>query len=394
MAKKHKQISTDSVGIVETKSHTFAAPPNQLPLRCGRKLGPITVAYETYGTLAPERDNVVLICHALSGDAHVAGYHSEKDPKPGWWDAMIGPGKPIDTNRFFVVCMNCIGGCKGSTGPGSTNPETGRPYALTFPRIEIADMVKVQHAVLTEHLGIDRLLSVLGGSMGGMQVLQWAIDHSEMLESAIPIASTARLSPQGIAFNVVGRQAIYADPSWNGGDYYGREMPSRGLAVARMTGHITYLSDKSMHRKFGRAQRLQEQEDTGFPMFEVESYLTYQGGRFVQRFDPNSYLYITLAIDYFDLAGEYGSIIDAFKGVKAEFLVVSFSSDWLFPTYQSKEIVRALQANGVRTSFCEIDSDYGHDAFLLRNPALEQLLANFLGRMLDRVRKGSGSRSR
>lgn len=382
------QIPPDSVGIVETRSFTFAEPPDELVLRGGQKLGPIRVAYETYGELSPEADNAILICHALSGDAHVAGYHRADERKPGWWDIVVGPGKPIDTNRFFVICSNTIGGCQGSTGPSSIDPATGRPFGLRFPRIQIADMVRVEHELVARHLGIKRLLSVIGGSMGGMQVLQWAIDYPEMVVSAVPIASTARLSTQGIAFDVVGRQAIYADPNWHGGDYYGREVPRRGLAVARMVAHITYLSAQSMHEKFGRERRESGDEGTGFPMFEVESYLKYKGDSFVQRFDANSYLYITLAIDDFDLAAEYGSLVKAFENVRSEFLVMSFTSDWLFPTYQSKEIVRALHANGVRASFCEIESDYGHDAFLVQNPAMEQVLRDFLLRVHERVSSG------
>jgi homoserine O-acetyltransferase len=375
------------VGIVETRYVTLAEPPNELELRCGRKLGPITVAYETYGQLNPERDNAILICHALSGDAHVAGYHSPDERKPGWWDIVVGPGKPIDTDRFFVICSNAVGGCRGSTGPGSVDPDTGRPYALDFPRVQVADMVRVQHDLVRDHLGIDRLLNVIGGSMGGMQVLQWAIDYPDMVVSAVPVASSARLSPQAIAFDVVGRHAIYADPNWRGGRYYGGDPPRAGLSVARMVGHITYLSDRSMHEKFGR-QRRGELETAGYPMFEVESYLKYKGDSFVDRFDPNSYLYITLAIDDFDLHQEYGSLLKAFENVRAEFLVVSFTGDWLFPTYQSKEIVCALQANGVTASFCEIHSDYGHDAFLVENPPMAQVLGDFLCRVHDRVRRG------
>jgi len=377
-----------SVGIVQTKYWRFAEPPQELTLRSGVRLGPVNVAYETYGQLSEEKDNVVLICHALSGDAHVAGYHSADDKKPGWWDLMIGPGKPIDTNRFFVVCSNCIGGCKGSTGPSSLNPKTGRPYGLDFPMVTIQDMVKVQHALLTQGLGLERLLCVIGGSMGGFQVLQWAIDYPDMVDSAIPIATTSRLSSQSIAFNEVGRQAIYSDPNWNNGDYYGRQPPARGLAVARMIGHITYLSELSMHEKFGR--RLQDRDEVGYdfgpPDFQVESYLRHKGDTFVARFDANSYLYITKAMDYFDLAADYGSLVEAFRRVKSRFLVLSFSGDWLFPTYQSKEIVRALHANGVKTTFCEIESAYGHDAFLLPNEEQEIMIRDFLNHVYSDVR--------
>lgn len=369
-----------SVGIVKTKYWRFAEPPNELELRSGVRLGPIDVAYETYGELNEAKDNAIIICHALSGDAHVAGRHSPDDEKPGWWDMMVGPGKPIDTNRFFVACSNCIGGCKGSTGPSSINPETGEPYGLDFPMVTIEDMVRVQYAWARECLGLDKVLAVIGGSMGGCQVLQWAIDYPEMVETAVPVATSSRLSAQGIAFDEVGRQAIYSDPNWNNGNYYGKEPPNRGLAVARMVGHITYLSERSMHEKFGR--RLQDRQEVGYdfgpPDFQVESYLRYKGDSFVERFDANSYLYITKAMDYFDLPGDYGSLIEAFRGVKSKFLVLSFSGDWLFPTYQSKEMVRALHANGVNTTFCEIQSDYGHDAFLLKNPELDDMLRSFL----------------
>jgi len=382
-------VGDNSVGIVETKYWRFAEPPDELVLRSGVKLGPIDVAYETYGKLSPERDNAVLICHALSGDAHVAGKHSPDDPKSGWWDIMIGPGKGIDTDQYYVICPNCIGGCKGSTGPSSVNPRTGKPYGLDFPMVTISDMVKVQHALVSEHLGLDRLLGITGGSMGGMQVLQWAIDYPEMVESAIPVATTSRLDAQGIAFDEVGRQAIYSDPNWRSGSYYDGNPPNRGLAVARMVGHITYLSEKSMRQKFGRG--LQDRDDVGYdfgpPDFQVESYLRYKGDSFVERFDANSYLYITKAMDYFDLVADHGSLVDAFKGVRSRFLVVSYSGDWLFPTHQSKEIVRALQANGVLTTFCELSSEYGHDAFLLPDEQLSSAMREFLRHTLRGVRK-------
>ena len=380
-----------SAGVVTTKQWRFAEPRDELELRCGGRLGPIDVAYETYGELTPERDNAVLICHALSGDAHVAGRQSPDDRKVGWWDIMIGPGKPIDTEKFFVICSNCIGGCKGSTGPSSINPATGAPYALGFPMVTVSDMVKVQHALLSEHLGLERLLCVTGGSFGGMQVLQWPIDYPDMVYAALPIASTSRLNAQGIAFDEVGRQAIYGDPNWKGGDYYGGQVPNRGLAVARMVGHITYLSDQSMHEKFGRA--LQDRKRVGYdfgpPDFQVESYLRHQGDSFVQRFDANSYLYITKAMDYFDLVSDCGSLVEAFRGVRSRFLVMSFTGDWLFPTYQSKEIVRALHANGVKVSFCEIEAGYGHDVFLLPNPVIERLIRDFLINCYADVRRGA-----
>jgi homoserine O-acetyltransferase len=376
-----------SVGLVETQYYTFAEPPNELLLDCGQKLGPITLAYETYGALTAAKDNAILIFHALSGDAHVAGWHSAEDRKPGWWDLMIGPGKPMDTRRYFVICANIIGGCKGSTGPSSINPATGQPYALDFPLVTIGDMVRAQHA-LTQHLGIKKLLCVTGGSMGGMQALDWAVRYPDGVASVIATATSARMSAQGIAFNEVGRQAIMADPHWREGNYYGGELPGAGLAIARMIGHITYLSDEQMHKKFGR--RLQDHEQLSYSFkteFQVESYLKYQGDSFVRRFDANSYLYITKAIDYFDLANGHGSLVQAFEGVKSEFLVISFTSDWLYPSYQSKEIVRALQANGAPTSYLDIPSSYGHDAFLLPNPQQEEAISSFLASVQQHVRR-------
>jgi homoserine O-acetyltransferase len=376
----------ESVGLVETKSFTFAQPPDELELECGHKLGPVTLAYETYGTLSKRRDNAVLLLHALSGDAHVAGYLTRDDKKPGWWDIVVGPGKAFDTTKYFVVCSNIIGGCKGSTGPSSPNPATGRPWGLAFPMVTISDMVRAQKALM-DHLGIPRWLSLSGGSMGGFQVLEWAVAHPDRVASAIPIATTARLSAQGIAFNEVGRQAIMADPNWRQGEYYGKQAPTAGLAIARMIGHITYLSDEQMHRKFGR--RLQDRKAFGYDFkteFEVESYLRYQGDSFVRRFDPNSYLYITKSMDYFDLPAKYGSLVEAFRPVRAEFLVISISSDWLFPTYQSKEIVKALKANGVPTTFTELDSPYGHDAFLVPNEQMAATISGFLANVQRRVR--------
>lgn len=367
-----------SVGIVETRFFTFSEPPGEMVLECGRKLGPITLAYETYGELSESKDNVILILHALSGDAHAAGFNSEDEPKPGWWDIMIGPGKAFDTNKCFVVCSNIIGGCKGSTGPSSINPSTGREYGLSFPVVTIKDMVNAQKALL-DHLGIQRLLCVVGGSMGGMQVLQWVVSYPEMVRLAVPIATTARLSAQAIAFDEVGRQAIMSDPEWMGGDYYGKSIPHRGLSIARMIGHITYLSEKSMHHKFAR--RLQDKAEYGYEFvtdFQVESYLRYKGDSFVKRFDANSYLYITKAMDYFDLTQTNGSLRAAFEGVNTKFLVISFSSDWLFPSYQSKEIVSALRYNNIDVIYTEIPTDYGHDAFLLESEQLTRLIGNFL----------------
>lgn len=367
-----------SVGIVETKYFTFAELPNQMELESGRMLGPVTLAYETYGNLSDSKDNAILILHALSGDAHAAGYNSPDEEKPGWWDIMIGPGKAFDTNKYFIICSNAIGGCKGSTGPASINPQTDRPYSLSFPVITIKDMVNAQK-ILIDHLGIGSLLCVVGGSMGGMQVLQWIASYPEMIRLAIPIATTSRLSAQAIAFDEVGRQAIMSDPDWMEGDYYGKSMPQRGLSIARMIGHITYLSDKSMHQKFGR--KLQDKAEYGYDFmtdFQVESYLRYKGDAFVKRFDANSYLYITKAMDYFDLTQPYGSLRKALAGTRAKFLVISFSSDWLFPSYQSKEIVRALRQNNTDVIYTEIETDYGHDAFLLEYKQLTSLITNFL----------------
>jgi homoserine O-acetyltransferase len=374
-----------SVGLVETQTWIFEHPPLQLD--CGRSLSPVIQAYETYGTLSPERDNAILIFHALSGDAHVAGYHTPEDSKPGWWDIMVGPGKPFDTLKYMVICANVIGGCKGSTGPASVDPRTGEPYALDFPMVTIGDMVQAQKRLI-DHLGIKRLLAVTGGSMGGMMALDWAVRYPDSVASVLAIATSARLTAQGIAFNEVGRQAIMSDVNWQKGNYYGKMVPQGGLAVARMIGHITYLSEEQMHAKFGR--RLQDRETFGYDFeteFQVESYLRYQGNRFVERFDANSYLYITKALDYFDLANGHRSLVKAFERVKAEFLVVSFSSDWLYPTAEAKEVVKALQANGVPTTFLEIPNAYGHDAFLLPSKELATSVSSFLANIQRRVRE-------
>lgn len=370
-----------SIGIVKRKSYTFA---NQtpMPLDNGEVLGPVTLAYETYGRLNAKRSNAILICHALSGDAHAAGRHTLHDPTTGWWDTCIGPGKAFDTERYFVICSNVIGGCQGSTGPSSTNPSTGQPYGLRFPVITIGDMVRAQRHLI-DHLGIERLLAVVGGSMGGMQVLQWASSYPERLRAAIPIATTAQHSPMLIAFGEVGRQAIYADPHWNGGDYYAGPHPDTGLAVARMIGHITYLSEASMHHKFGR--RLQKRAHFGYDFqtdFAVESYLRYNGQRFTQRFDANSYLYVTKALDYFDLAHGPGSLAKAFECAnEIAFLVLSFTSDWLYPAYHSKELVSALHAVGAEVTYLNIESTWGHDAFLLEVDTMTNLLSQFIGRI-------------
>jgi homoserine O-acetyltransferase len=367
-----------SVGVVQTRTVRVVQQDEPLQLECGKTLGPIDVAYETYGQLNEAGDNAILICHALSGNAHVAGYHSEADKKPGWWESMIGPGKGIDTNKYFVICSNFLGGCAGTTGPSSVNPETGKPYGLDFPIFTIADMVRVQKLLL-DALGIRRLLAVIGGSIGGMQVLQWALAYPEMMDAAIPIATTTHLGAQSIAFDAVGRNAILADSNFANGQYHDKEVPAEGLAIARMIGHITYLSEEGMRQKFGRQLRSADRYSYDFiSEFAVETYLDHQGQSFVERFDANSYLYITKASDYFDLPRDYGSLEKAFAGVCARFLVVSFSSDWLFTPAQSEAMVDALVANGKDVSYCNIASSYGHDAFLLETETLGAFLSSFL----------------
>src|SRR5713226_3934623 len=337
--------------IVETQSVRF----DSISLDNGATLAPVDVAYETYGELNEAKSNAILILHAFSGDAHAAGI-SHESGKPGWWDNMIGPGKAFDTDKYFVLSSNILGGCRGSTGPSSINPATGCQYALKFPGITIRDMVRLQK-MLVDHLGITRLLAVTGGSMGGMQALEWAVSYPDSVASAIPIATTARHSAQQIAFNEVGRQAIMADPDWNEGNYYGHRPPARGLSVARMVGHITYMSDESMRQKFGRRLRTPDK-------FEVESYLHHRGSQFVDRFDANSYLYITRAMDSFDLT-QRGSLAALFEKIRTRFLVISFTSDWLSPSYQSLEIVSALRSRNCDVAYCNLSEVYGHDSFLV-----------------------------
>ena len=368
-------------GEIDSPSSLVVRFPESDPLvmDSGGIIAPLTIAYQTYGRLNADRSNAVLICHALTGDQHVANRHPVTG-KGGWWDTMVGPGLPIDTDRYFVICSNVIGGCMGSTGPASVNPATGQPYGLDLPVVTIRDMVRAQ-AKLVDHLGIDQLFCVAGGSMGGMQVLQWAAAYPERVFSAIPIAAAARHSSQNIAFHEVGRQAIMADPQWNAGRYYEAGLkPSKGLAVARMAAHITYMSDEALHRKFGR--KLQDRVAPTFSFdadFQIESYLRHQGSTFVERFDANSYLYVTRAMDYFDLAADYGgSLARAFKGTKTRFCVVSFTSDWLFPTSDSRAIVHALNAGGASVSFVEIETDKGHDAFLLDLPEMFATTRGFL----------------
>ena len=355
-------------------------PDKPLRLDAGIELSPFQIAYKTYGALNAQRSNAVMICHALTGDQHVASTHPVTG-KPGWWETMVGPGRPIDTEHYFVICANVMGACMGTSGPSSINPTTGEPWGLGFPVITIRDMVRAQ-AMLLDALGIETLFAVAGGSMGGMQVLQWAASYPQRVFAALPLACATRHSAQNIAFHEVGRQAVMADPEWRQGRYLLEGTnPRRGLAVARMGAHITYLSDAALHRKFGR--RLQDRSNPTFSFdadFEVESYLRHQGSSFVERFDANSYLYLTRAMDYFDLAADYGGILaNAFRGVQTRFCVVSFTSDWLFPTSDSRAIVHALNAGGARVSFAEITTDKGHDAFLLDEPELFAIVRGFLG---------------
>ena len=354
-------------------------PDEPLELDGGTVLAPYTLAYQTYGGLNADKSNAVLVCHALTGDQHVANEHPITG-KPGWWTTMVGPGRPIDTNIFYVICANIIGGCMGSTGPSSINPATGKVYGLDFPVITIKDMVRAQIRLL-DKLEIPDLFCAIGGSMGGMQVLQLVASYGDRVYSAIPVAATARHSSQNIAFHEVGRQAVMADPDWHGGRYMDNgSNPRKGLAVARMAAHITYLSDDALHRKFGRALQDRDKLTFGFDAdFQVESYLRHQGYRFVDRFDANSYLYITRAMDYFDLPADYeGSLAHAFRDLKTRFCVVSFTSDWLYPTRESREIVQALNAVAANVSFVEIESDNGHDAFLLDEPEFFKTISGFI----------------
>jgi homoserine O-acetyltransferase len=393
------RAAAGAAGTVETQFLDLPAP---LPLDCGRTLFPVRIAYETYGTLAPARNNVILVCHALSGDAHAAGYSStpvtdstrdgfgaeERDAGKGrglgWWDGMIGPGKAFDTDRFFVVSTNLLAGCRGTTGPSSINPATGRPYGSDFPVITVADMVRAQRAFLTA-IGIDRLAAVSGGSLGGMQALEWAVLYPDKVDAIVPIASTHALQPQGIAWNAIARSAIIADPDWQNGHYYdtGRE-PAAGMGVARMVGHITYLSAGSLQDKFGR--RLQFSDDIRYrlidPEFEIESYLRYQADSFVRRFDANTYLYTSRALSYFDLARQYGGgrLAQALRDVRARTLLIAFSSDWLYPAVGSEELASALQTVGKEVELHVIDAPYGHDCFLLEEARQTPMIQEFLAR--------------
>ncbi|RIK45557.1 MAG: homoserine O-acetyltransferase [Chloroflexi bacterium] len=395
--------SPGSVGVTRTE---YIDLPEPLALECGRSLHPIRIAYETYGTLSPRRDNVILVCHALSGDAHAAGYSSEPDAPSardgfgaedqgiaprgglGWWDGMIGPGKAFDTDRYFVVCTNVIGGCRGSTGPASINPATQRPYGSSFPVVTVNDMVRAQQLALHQ-LGIERLLAVTGGSLGGMQALEWTIAFPERVASCISIASTARLGSQGLAWNAIARNAITADPNWQGGDYYGSgRAPQAGIAVARQLGHVTYLSAEAMRQKFDR--RLQERSSYSYTLdaadFAVESYLRYQGRQFAARFDANTYLHLSRALTYFDLAHSYGGSLErAFANTRARYLLITFSSDWLYPPSDSQEIEAALRANNKPVEHHTLQTSYGHDSFLLEEARQTPLIVEFLERVYAEV---------
>jgi homoserine O-acetyltransferase/O-succinyltransferase len=374
LIKENKIIENNSIGVVSPQYFSF----DGITLESGAKFGPITLVYETYGVLNKEKSNAILVLHALSGDAHAAGIHEGQNDL-GWWDSMIGPGKAFDTNKYFVICSNVLGGCRGSTGPSSINPKTEKPYALDFPLISIGDMVDAQKNLIG-HFGIDRLLSIVGGSMGGMQVLSWLVKYPERLASVIPIATTIRHSPQQIAFNEVGRQAIMGDSHWKSGNYYEGQAPVKGLAVARMIGHITYMSDTSMAEKFGRQKKDNIEPFKFTADFEVEGYLRYRGDNFVKRFDANSYLYITKAMDNFD-ASDGKPLQEVLEGVKLKALVIAFKSDWLYPAYQSKEIAKACKLSGVDATYCEVASTYGHDAFLLEIDEETHLVSHFLKRV-------------
>lgn len=368
-----------SVGIVETKYARFFKSPESLVLTNGSRLGPVDVAYETYGRLNEKKDNVILILHALTGSAHAAGKHSPDDQVPGWWDAMIGPNKAFDTNRYFVVSPNILGSCYGTTGPSSVNPSTGKPYGSSFPVISIADMVRVQKALI-DHLGIESIHSVAGGSMGGMQAIEWALRYPDMVDNIILLATSPRTTPMAIAIHKVGLEAIMSDPDWNNGDYYDSVPPLKGLRIARMIGHITYLSDAIMWNKFGRETPDKEKllKDL-HGRFEVEKYLDYQADKFVKRFDANSYIHIMRAMDNYDAAEGYDSLSESFGRTKcSKVFIVSFSHDWLFPAYQSEELATAFKENNIDVTYRHIDSPYGHDSFLLEYEKLRSYLNEFL----------------
>jgi len=382
----------DEASLLIIEKQFFHIKEKDFTLQCGKKLDDITIAYETFGKLNREKNNAILVLHALTGDSHAAGIYDITDEKPGWWDIMIGPAKAIDTDKYFVICSNILGGCMGSTGPSSLKPphttsDKQECYGMNFPVVTVADMVRVQKRLI-DHFNIKQLLSVIGGSLGGMQALEWSVRYPNMVKSAIPLATTMKHSALSIAFNEVARQAIKSDPNWNNGNYTKNKKPDLGLSVARMIGHITYLSDESMRQKFGR--RLQSEKDLSLSFdsqFQIESYLQYQGKKFVNRFDANSFLYITKAADYFDLEKQHGkgSSVEVFSKTTARFLVVSYSSDWLYPTHESKAIVTALKKNKIDVSFCEIESDLGHDAFLLPDKQLNKMIKGFLTSIDDEI---------
>lgn len=374
-----------SAGVVQAQFTELFQASSPMRFASGQELGSVRVTFETYGKLNADASNAIFVCHALTGDAHAAGLHSESDKKPGWWDGFIGPGKGLDTNRYFVICANVLGGCQGTTGPSSIDPATGKRFCLNFPFLTIRDVVTV-HAELVKSLGINKLLAVVGGSLGGMQVLEWVVRYPDQVKAAVVLASAPKLSAQGIAFNAVGRRAIYADPGFSNGDYYDSEGPRYGLALARMVAHITYLSEDSIELKFGR--KLQDSDHFAFSMqketeFQIESYLHYQGKRFVQRFDANSYLYLTRMMDYFDLSDGFESLSDAFAQTKARFLVASYDTDWLFPTSQSRELVSALMKVRRHVSFVELRCPFGHDSFLIDLEPLAALVSPFLDRAFE-----------
>ena len=411
MSAPASRIAAGSAGTFETQ---FLDLPKPLALDCGQTLHPVRIAYETYGTLSPARDNVILVCHALSGDAHAAGFAKTPPPEStrdgfgaedrdgtagrglGWWDGMIGPGKAFDTDRFFVVSTNLLGGCRGTTGPSSTNPATGRPYGSDFPVITVADMVRAERAFL-EEIGIARLAAVAGGSLGGMQALEWAVLYPDQVDAIVVIASTHALRPQGVAWNAIARNAITADPDWQGGHYYGTgRAPNAGMGVARMVGHITYLSAASLGDKFGR--RLQFADDIRYtltdPEFEIENYLRHQADTFVRRFDANTYLYTSRALTYFDLARQYGAgrLVDALRNVSARTLLIAFSSDWLYPPSGSEELAEALRALRKEVELHVIEAPYGHDCFLLEEARQTPLIQQFLMNQAAESRSGAASR--
>lgn len=374
-----RQIKENSAGLVRTQSVTFK---EEFFLQSGRILSPVTVAYETYGALNGDKSNAILICHALTGSAHAAGYNSPDDEKPGWWDDMIGPCKPFDTNKYFIICSNMLGSCYGTTGPSSIDPSCGRPYALRFPVVTVNDMVKLQKKLITK-LGIEKLFCVAGGSMGGMQALEWGVTYPDAVKSLVVISSAGRITPMAIAFNTIARFAIKNDPNWQNGDYYGKAAPKDGLAIGRMAGHITYLSDAAFHKKFGRRLGSQESIYDFNSVYEVENYLRYNGYKFTERFDANSYLYILKAMDIFDLSYGFGSYEEALKRLSAKTLLIDFTSDFLFPPYQTDEIVDIMTKCGNPPERATIKSDYGHDAFLLEFDEQSDVVSAFL----DKVRE-------